>query len=373
MGRPANKVREEKKVFDLLVDADSFWDRLQADIASARKRIYIQTLSFEGDRVGKKLTDQILKSSAPDRKIIVDHYTRFVLSDKFIHSPANWFDGELRQEARSTREMMAVLQSNGIGVRFVNPVGPMMVRMPARNHKKIIVVDDRISYIGGINFSDHNFEWHDMMLRIEDDRIAAFLGDDFMVSWEGRHFGGGIRSGKIELHAFDGSGNEAAFETLMRLIDEAQASIYVQSPYLCQPFTGRLAGAAARGVPVTVVSPERNNKKALYSYINLEAARSGFDLRLYQERMTHLKAMLIDEKYLIVGSTNFDYFSYRFHQETMAIITDEAVISEFIEQIVDADDRQCRRVANPKKSWGGYLRNLQINLVCRLTDLLLKK
>ncbi len=373
MGRPENKFQQQKKVVDLLVDANNFWDRLKDDIESARDRVYIQTLSFEGDRVGKKLSDQILKSPAPDKKIIIDNYTRFVLSDKFIHSPRNWFDSGLRQEARDTARMIEDLNSNGTKVRFVNPVGFLFARLPARNHKKIIVIDDRISYIGGINFSEHNFEWHDLMLRIEDGKIASFLGNDFLTSWDGKHFGGRIKSGMLELHAYDGAGNETAFEPLMKLIDEAQSSIYVQSPYLCQPFTGRLACAADRDVNVTVVSPEQNNKKAMGSYIRWEAARSGFDIGLYQKGMTHLKAMLIDQKYLIIGSTNFDYFSYRFHQETMAIITDKRIISEFIEQVIDEDDRHCRRVTNPKKSLNGYLRNLQINIVCRLADLLLKR
>jgi len=61
----------------------------------------------------------------------------------------------------------------------------------------------------------------------------------------------------------------------------------------------------------------------------LESARAGIDLRLYQSGMSHLKAMLIDDEYLIAGSSNFDYLSYRIHQELMGIFTAPELIADF--------------------------------------------
>jgi len=359
-------VRQKQGIFELLIDSDRFWDRLKDDIAAAEKNVYVQTLSFEGDSAGLKLSEAMKASPAPDKKIVVDNYTRYILSDKFLYSPKGWFDADLKKEAEATDRMIKDLISDGVAVRFVNPIGPLFTKMPARNHKKILVIDDRISYIGGINFSEHNFEWHDLMLRIDDADIAAFLRDDFLTSWEGRHFGGRKKFGEIELFAFDGKNNKTAFEPLLDLIDGAEKSIYVQSPYLCHPFTDHMREAVARGVHVTVVSPEKNNKKPLGGYIKWEAARSGFDLRLYQHGMTHLKAMLIDEKNLVIGSCNFDYFSYRFEQETVAVITDRQVIATFIDNVICRDDSCCRKVENPKKTLSGYIYNLEIRAVGRL-------
>ena len=362
-------VRQKQGVFELLVDSDQFWNRLKDDIASAEKNVYIQTLSFEGDSVGLKLSNAVKASPAADRKIVIDYYTRYILSDKFLLSPRNWFDADLKKESKATNGMIEDLISNGVGVRFVNPVGPFFCKMPARNHKKILVIDDHISYIGGINFSEHNFQWHDLMLRIDDADIAAFLKADFLISWEGRHFGGRRKFGGIELFSFDGKTNMAAFEPLLDLIDRAEISIYVQSPYLCNPFTDHMRRAVRRGVHVTVISPEKNNKKPLGGYIQWEAARSGFDLRLYLPGMTHLKAMLIDEKYLIIGSCNFDYFSYHFEQETVAVITDRHLIATFIDNVIGRDNSLCRQVAHPKKTLSGYLHNAEIRAVGWLVGL----
>jgi cardiolipin synthase len=366
MKKVEEMVQKKRATFELLVDSDRFWNRLKADIASASRNVYIQTLSFEGDRVGKTLADEMLASPAPDKRIIVDHYTNYILSDKFLYSPKNWFDTDLRREVQATHDMIAGLRADGTRVRFVNPFGFMFRHLPSRNHKKIIVVDDRISYIGGINFSDHNFQWHDMMLRIDDEQVADYLRKDFLTSWEGRHFGGRRQFDRIELFAFDGKTNERAFEPILDFIDDAEKTIYVQSPYLCHPFIDHLRQAVGRGVAVTLVSPEKNNKKALRGYIRYEAARSGFDLRLYERGMTHLKAMLIDDRRLIIGSSNFDYFSYRFEQETVAVITDDDIIAAFIENVVNFDEGCCRKIDRPRKTPSGYLRYLEVHAVAAL-------
>jgi len=249
-------------------------------------------------------------------------------------------------------------------------LGPLFVKMPLRNHKKILVIDDHISYIGGINFSDHNFAWHDIMLRIEGSDISSFLAEDFLASWEGRRFSGQRRFKDIELFSFDGVNNREAFQPIWDLIDGAEDSIYVQSPYLSHPFTDRLRDAVGRGIEVTVVTPEKNNKKPMDSYSRWEAARSGFDLRLYQKGMTHLKAMLIDEKYLIIGSCNFDYFSYHFEEETVAVVTNPEIIGQFINKIINHDDQYCIRVTNPEKLLSGRLISLQIKALGRLLGLI---
>ncbi len=355
---------------ELLIDSKAFWERFKKDIASATGRIYLQTLTFEGDSVGRELTDRIIASRATDKRIIIDYYTKYVLSDKFIYSPKNLFDFDLRREKKATAKMIADMIAGGTKVKFVNPVGPFMVRFAGRNHKKIIVIDDKISYIGGINFSEHNFHWHDMMIRIENEEIADYLASDFLITWKGSQFGGRKSFGPIEIYSLDGKSNPTAYEPILRLIDEARLSIYVQSPYLSFPFSDRLRRASRRGVHVTVVTPVHNNKKPMRSYIRWEAARSGFDLRLYPDRMTHLKAMLIDEKHLIAGSSNFDCFSSRFFQETVAVITERNLITDFIEKVIKADHAICRKMENPGARVRGFLRNIQIRSVGRFLSLL---
>jgi cardiolipin synthase len=354
---------------ELLIDSKVFRERFKKDIASATARIYLQTLTFEGDSVGRELADRIIGSRATDKRIIIDSYTKYVLSDKFIYSPKNLFDFDLRREKKATAKMVADMIAGGTKVKFVNPVGPFMVRFAERNHKKIIVIDEKISYIGGINFSEHNFRWHDMMIRIENEEVADYLASDLLTTWKGGHFGGCKSFGPIEIYSLDGKSNVTDYEPILRLIDEARSSIYVQSPYLSFPFSDSLRRASRRGVHVTVVTPVHNNKKPMRSYIRWEAARSGFDLRLYPDRMTHLKAMLIDEMYLLAGSSNFDCFSSRFFQEMVAVITECNIIADFIEKVISTDHTICRKVENPGARVRGFLRNLQIKSIGRLLSL----
>jgi len=77
--------------------------------------------------------------------------------------------------------------------------------------------------------------------------------------------------------------------------------------HILEPSVHRLArDAVSRGIPVTVVTPRENNKKPIKEYILWEAARSALTFASIARGMTHMKAMLIDETYLIVGSCNFD-------------------------------------------------------------------
>jgi cardiolipin synthase A/B len=322
---------------DLLVDFDQFWSRLSADIRSAQRSVFVQTFAFEGDKVGKQLSAALLSSPAPDRRILADSFTRIVLSDRFRYSPANLFDRDLRSEARATAEMFREIKSAGVELKFTNAYGATPRRLLSRNHKKLIVIDNSAAYFGGINFSEHNAAWHDLMLRTDDADAVAFLRDDFLSTWTGRDQVARGEFEGVELLTMDGRQNRAAFQRVLDLIDAARQTIFVESPYITFPFYERLREAARRGVDVKIVTPEQNNWSYFAKYARVEAARSQIDLRFYQGGMSHLKAMLIDDEYLIAGSSNFDYLSYRLYQEVVGVITAPEVIAEFRERVMLPD------------------------------------
>ncbi len=132
--------------FKILVDANEFWASLKADILSAQDQVYLQTLSFEGDCVGQNLAEALLASAAKDKKLMIDSYTKYKISDRFLYSPPNLLNSELQQEARSTWQIVKTLNHNGVEVRFINPVGLFFRKFAQRNHKKMIVIDRRIIY-----------------------------------------------------------------------------------------------------------------------------------------------------------------------------------------------------------------------------------
>lgn len=322
---------------ELLVDFKEFWPRLRADIGSAQDSVLVQTFALEGDSVGKRLAAELLASPAEEKRILADSFTRVVLSDRFRYWPANFFNAGLKREACDTASMISRLKSAGVTIKYTNPYGAAPRKLLSRNHKKLIVIGEQIAYLGGINFSEHNASWHDMMFRIEDRNAVAFLRQDFMETWKGRDASNYGRFEDLEILSADGRNNRVAFQRVVDLIDGAQRSIFVQSPYITFPFYERLRAATRRGVGVTIITPEENNWRLFANYARLESARSEIDLRLFKGGMSHLKAMLIDDESLIAGSSNFDYLSYRIHQELIAVITAPEAIADFRERVMLPD------------------------------------
>lgn len=352
--------------FKILVDAEAFWASLKADILSAQEQVYIQTLSFEGDRVGQNLGEALLASPANDKRLMIDAYTKYKISDRFLYSLPNLRDPELQQEAKDTWQLVDRLNHNGVAVKFINPVGLLFSKFADRNHKKMIVIDRRILYIGGINFSEHNFDWHDMMLRIEDPRMAEFLTDDFVATWQGDNKQGFQQFDGWELYLFNGRDNAQLFARFFELIESARESIIIETPYLSFPFYDRLRTAQKKGVNISFITSDVNNWAVYDNYTRWETRRSGIDLYLYGDRMTHLKSMLIDDRYLIIGSSNFDLFSYYFQQDIIAICEDPSLIQDFKRKIFIPDLNQSRKWTGEIADWQGKWGYFQLKAACQL-------
>ena len=288
-------------------------------------------------RAGQGLTEALLSSAAQDKKIAVDSFSKVIINDKFIDAPTHIFDRELHQEVAATKQMMQDLAGGEVEVKYTNPLGLFAHKILARNHKKLIVIDDRITYIGGINFSDHNFEWHDLMIRLDNSEIAQFAKQDFTRTWLEQDLGGIHKFALADFYMFDGRNNQPIWDEVFELLDKAEREIVIQSPYFSFPFYDKIGTLTSKGVKVTYITPESNNRQLLDNYNRWECQQHGIDLRLYQGNMTHLKSMLIDDKYLLLGSANFDFVSYYFDAEIVAIIQDPATIAEFKRRVVDVD------------------------------------
>ena len=281
-------------------------------------------MTFECDAAGGAVAAAIRASAASDRRVLVDDYSRHVVNDHFVGPRA---PAPVIAEAKATRAMFDVLVADGIGVRVTNPIGRNRARYMVRNHKKLIVADD-IGYIGGINFSDHNFAWHDMMIRIADPVAVAALADDFDATWRSRGQARRTVAPGIILHALDGRDNAVAFAEVFAAFAAARATIDVVSAYPTEPFLGALATAAARGVRVRIFTPMPNNKPVVRDALIPFAARHGIEVRLLPD-MTHLKAIMIDDATLFAGSTNFDFASFHVEEEYLAILTDPVLLAQF--------------------------------------------
>ncbi len=317
----------------LLLGSDAFWRRAQEDIARAQRRLFVQAMTFEGDRAGRSVADAIADSPAASRRVLVDDYTFHVVSDHNVRGPWARMDAALRAEVRATAQMFDRLTADGVEVRVTNPIGRLRLNYPARNHKKMIIADN-VAYLGGINFSDHNFAWRDLMLRLEHPGVSDFLAADFAATFAGKGLASAGRWDGVELICADGRTNAASFRPVLDMIAAARREVVVVSAYLTFPFTNALALAAARGVRVRLITPWANNKRLVRDYLVAKAERAGFEVAL-TPGMSHLKGLLVDDRTLVLGSSNFDFVSLAAEEEFLAIVTAPPTIADFRARVMD--------------------------------------
>jgi cardiolipin synthase A/B len=344
--------------YSLHVGATAFWREAARDIAAARSRVLVQAMTFEGDSVGQAVAGCLSEAGAADRRVLVDDYTRHVINDRLIMTSR---DPAIRAEAAATHRMFDALARSGVDVRVTQPLGGNPLRYPSRNHKKLLVADDA-AWIGGINFSEHNFAWPDMMVRISDRRVSDWLAATFEADWQGR--AAPARQdfpGSLSLHALAGSNNLANFAPILDLLAGARRRLEVISPYPTFPFLDAMARAAGRGVPVTLYTPRANNKPVVRDYLLRATRRHGIAVGLLPE-MTHTKAALIDGELLICGSTNFDFVSARTSAELVATIRDKALVSEAERHLfASARARAEPPVAADRTAWRGRVATVALH------------
>jgi cardiolipin synthase len=308
--------------------------------------VYVQTLSFEGDRAGGGLEEALIASPAKKKRVVADALTKHIINDRWLRTRSARRDEVLQTEVRATHAMFDLLERSGVPIRFAWPiVGPRYHRLIVRNHKKLIAIDDHIAYLGGINFSDHNFEWHDFMVRMENPGITAFLRDDFDHTWEGRDQSAVTIIHDDALIVGDGRDNREMRDAVARVIDGARERIVLQCPYVSEPFWRMLGKAQRRGVNVTVLMPENHNR-SIMKWGTLNAARRhGFEFRLMPGSMTHAKVMRVDDA-VVFGSANFDFISY-WHQPEIVFIGHEPDIVRGLNTRVLAPDLARSVAVNP--------------------------
>jgi len=351
----------------ILVDSGEFWRHLEADIGAAKKSVFIQTMTFDADEAGRRAAEALTQAKAPDRRTLVDTVSQYIISDHFIYAPRYCLWESLRRECRDTRRLKLDLERQGVRVKMTNPYGSLWIHFLARNHKKLAVIDGAVAYIGGINFSDHNFSWHDMMLRIEDREVASFLEKDFFSTWEGRNQFGSKTFKNMDLWIGDGRSNPRMFRAIFEAVRRARKEIFIESTYFSMPFFEMLRGIRSPRPKVTLLTSAVNNWTPMQNYIPWESWRSGIRLRYYPERLTHLKAILVDDRSLIMGSSNFEFFSQALYQEIVAIIHDPGIISEFKEKVMLPDLEKSISPERRVRPLRGYVRSLQFRLLANLS------
>ena len=314
----------------ILLGSTEFMTRLEHLAKNAQDRFYVQTMTFEGDKAGEWLIDIMLNSPATQKHLVIDDYSNWVVNDTMLISPLGILNPHLRAEFQNAKKLISMAHSFGIKIHYTNPIGWRLHSYPARNHKKSIVIDD-VCLLGGINFSDHNFEWYDMMIQFENDPLVDLVAEDLLKNSSGVKTSGYKQFLSEELFIL----RPTSSDIYSKLFDKIRAStnrIDIFSPYLSDPLLSVLASISNQ-TDIHIYIPEKNNKGIFNKFLHHRMQENWFTLHQLPGVMSHLKAILIDDHELIVGSSNFDFASYFFEEEILISTSNQSIIDEFIQKV----------------------------------------
>lgn len=336
-----------------LLGGDAFLEAFARDVAAAETSVMLQAMTFQADRAGKAVFDCIASSKARERHVLIDDYSSVVVSDAFAMGPRALTSPEFRKLVRETRLLPARFRARNVSATITNPIAGRPWRYPARNHKKMAVMDRRIVYLGGMNISDHNFAWFDSMLRIESEQLGALIANDMHETAAGRNRSMVAELEDGRLYFFDGLKSRSLYRELFSSIEKAQVSVTILSPYVSEPLLSVIEQRRNRDVPVTIITPGLNNKSVMKRMLVQERGKQYFRLLEQPHIMSHAKAVCIDGRELWFGSSNFDHISYCFEQEVVLQTTCRHVLEAFNSTLLPAalhDTREIPEQNRPARS-----------------------
>ena len=249
------------------------------------------------------------------------------------------------------KDLKKFRQKGGHAESFFPSKLPLInLRMNNRNHRKIVVIDGTIGYVGGFNVGDEYLGkskkfgyWRDTHLRIKGDAVNA-LQLRFILDWnsqstrdnltyESRYFPDVDSGGTIGIQIAS-SGPDEDWEQIkygyLKMISSAKESIYIQSPYFIpdQAFLDSIKIAALGGVDVNIMVPNKRDHPFVY-WATLKNVASlleaGVNVYHYDNGFLHSKTLVIDDEVASVGTANMDNRSFTLNFEVNAFIYDEGV------------------------------------------------
>ena len=175
------------------------------------------------------------------------------------------------------------------------------------------------------------------MVSYWDDLIGSVLANDIRQTFKKNNQNTRYKFIDSELYFLDGWKSRKTYEEVFSHLSSATKSIKVFSPYVSNPLLSFLKNNTQKGVELTIITPENNNKSIFKSILSNEFLKGYFTLLFYKERMSHLKAILVDDTTLVIGSSNFDFVSYYFEQEVIMVTRNKQLVGDFIKKVAIPD------------------------------------
>ncbi len=325
---------------DVLQNGKATFDSIIEALEMAKSFIHLEYYIFADDHIGGVIKEILKKKAAQgvEVRLIVDDVGSWELKKPFF------------------KEMWAanIQAYSFLQVRFPN----LTSKVNYRNHRKIIVIDGNIGFLGGINIADRYMNgspeygvWRDTHLMIKGDAVntlqTVFLTDWFFVSQteihDRKYFPVKKPLGKKTVQIV-ASGPDSDWPAIMMGIFQAIASakkcVYIATPYFMPSESVLLAlkTAALGGVDVRIIIPEKSDAfvtlLSSHSFIR-EMLEAEVKFYFYQKGFVHSKVMIVDDVISVIGSANMDFRSFEQNFEVTAFIYDEETLRELKESFFD--------------------------------------
>ena len=314
------KVAKEYILFD---DPMKYFNAMLNDIEKAKDYIYLETYRFNNDSIGIKFRDALTRKSREGLEI------KLLLDSWGTSLPSNFF---------------VEIIKNGGEVRFFQKLRffwDFFTKNHRRNHRKLLIIDDTITYIGSANLTDYSLNWRESMLRIKSGISTSFK--DIFV----QHFNiynkyvleklfriKKITHGTCEIiRDVPSLTKQRIRKRYIELIKTANREVVIETPYFLPGFLVRkvLSDAAKRGVDVKIIMPKHSDVGLIdilrSRYLGV-LFKNGIKLMFFTPHNLHAKLMLIDKKVFSLGSPNFDYRSFRYQHEIVVVGDEKSVVKQ---------------------------------------------
>lgn len=332
----------------LLENGAATFDAILKAIENARHHIHMEYYIYDNDKIGNKIKDLLIKKrkEGVEVRIIVDDVGSWGLKETFYE--------DLRVHGIEIYSFMEV--------RFPR----LTSRVNFRNHRKILIVDGKVGFTGGINIADRYIEgnskvgsWHDTHLQITGDAVAClqviFAADWYFVINEnlaGRSYFPPLSDKPLTPVQISASGPDSDWQSIdqafFAAISNAREYVYLTTPYLMPPqqLVTALKTAALSNVDVRIIIPEKSDahisRWCSFSYVE-ELLEAGIKIFFYQAGFIHSKILIVDDVFSTVGTTNLDFRSLETNFEVNAFVYEEKFAQQ-VKKVFKTDLKNSREI-----------------------------
>ncbi|MEM0465922.1 MAG: phospholipase D-like domain-containing protein [Candidatus Pacearchaeota archaeon] len=289
------------KDFKLFSKVPELYKNMLKDINNAKKFILLETYIYKNDEIGEKFKKALIKKAKQGVRInvLIDGWGSYVDKDYFKELI------KLGADIRFFREIRYF-------IRFIS-------KNHERNHRKLLIIDNDICYIGSANITADCLKWRELTIRITG-KIVQYFISAFMETWE---IYGKLTKKKIKsflyrqyeiLQDFPSKNHRIIEKKLKFLFRSAKKYIFIETPYFVPSpgITKALINAVKRGVDVKIILPYDSDVKIVDLFRNRYLGKfyeKGIKIFYYMPTTLHTKLLIVDDRFFMFGSSNLDYRS----------------------------------------------------------------